>query len=113
MDRKHRPRFVLQPTQEELLDVLENTRSRLAVAVAAESKYMSPARWRFYFETDRQMRQCIRRLRQCMDSTGVLGDSYGKALASLKRFNSMKGGDAYQLCRNLCEILLALNQPGD
>lgn len=113
MNWKYHPRFVLQPTQQELLEVLENTRSRLAVAVAAESKHMSQARWRFYFETDMHMRRCIRRLRRSMDPTGDLVDSYEQALASLKRINSLKGGDAHQLCRNLYETLLTLNQPGD
>lgn len=48
----------------ELLFAMERARSRLAVAIASESKATPRERWRQYLETEDRMRKCVREIRR-------------------------------------------------
>ena len=95
----------------ELLRALERARTRLAVAIATESKTTSPASWRRYVETDEQMRRCAKILRSPHRS-GIDARFEGvQVLDSLLRLslNSASGrGELCALCQDLHEILTSL-----
>ena len=48
---------------DELVQALEAARSRLAIAVAADSKMTPLSQRRLYLETDARLRRCLRKLR--------------------------------------------------
>ena len=93
-----------------LLYALECARSRLAVAMAAESKVTPPARWQSYLETENRMRRCLKRLRMFHEPLPqeVLG--WLPTLEDLQHPTAMGDpgsgrGEAEHLCRYLGDVL--------
>ena len=106
--RKSSPREVY----DELLHSLEQARSRLAVAIATESKATPLERIRYYRETDEKVHRCVRELRSLRRS-GVEGrQGLQEALSALKRlppeYFVARQGHALQLCQQLREALASL-----
>ncbi len=50
--------------QRELIVALESARTRLAVAIAAETKSTPPERWQYYLETAAHTRRFIKKVRR-------------------------------------------------
>ena len=90
--RKSGPREVY----DELLHSLEQARTRLAVAIATESKATPLERIRYYRETDEKVHRCVRELRSLRRS-GVEGQQgWQEALSALKRLLAPEyDGDDY------------------
>jgi len=107
--RKSGPREVY----DELLHSLEQARTRLAVAIATESKATPLERIRYYRETDEKVHRCVRELRSLRRS-GVEGQQgWQEALSALKRllapeYFAARQGHALQLCQQLREALASL-----
>lgn len=93
----------------ELLYALESARSRLAVAIAAESKVTPRERWRHYLETEDRMRRCVREIRGHLAQRSGRQNGWIQALSLLRK--SMPAGDrpsrgeAQCLCQHLAEVL--------
>ena len=93
-----------------LLYALECARSRLAVAMAAESKAIPPVTWRRYVEVEDRMRRCLKRLR--LRHRALPQESLGW-LPGLEALQSLPGGgnaerkqgEAQHLCQYLGDLL--------
>ncbi len=102
-------RGIEQRIYRELVYAMERARSRLAVAIAAESKTTTRDRWRHYLETEDRMRWCVRKIRR-HHVPGTCGNgSWREALSLLQRpLPAVDGkfrGEAQELCRRLQEVL--------
>jgi hypothetical protein len=100
---------------DELVHALETARSRLAVAVAADSKVTTLSQRKHYLETDARLRRCLRKLRarqrpgrsghliwtECLESLGLL-------LAE-----GACRGRSHRMCACLDEILSRLEDGRD
>lgn len=100
---------------DELVHALEAARSRLAVAVAADSKVTTLNQRKRYLETDARLRRCLRKLRtrqwpgrsghqtwsECLERLGVL-----LAEGSCR-------GKSHRMCACLDEILSRLENGRD
>ena len=100
----------------ELLHALESARSRLAVAIAAESKVTPRERWRRYLETEDRMRRCLRALRGHPARGSSKWHGWGQALSLLKHAfpveDGVGGGEAHRLCQHLSEVLNFIENHG-
>jgi len=96
---RHRPATKFN---RELVLALERARTRLAVAIASETKSTPPDRWRYYLDTSDRMRRFIKRLRA---GSGELQEhpDWERALEALRRLPPQ--GKASQLCRILRDIV--------
>ncbi len=97
-------------TLRRLLYALECARSRLAVAMAAESKATPPARWRDYVEVEDRMRRCLKRLRSVrralpQESLGWLPTLEALQSPQRARDSEARRGEAQHLCQYLCDVL--------
>ncbi len=95
---------------EELVQALEAARSRLAIAVAADSKMTPVSQRRLYLETDARLRRCLRELR-AQRWPGEAGRSdLTECLDSLSRLFSegVSRGRSHRMCARLTEILSRL-----
>src|SRR3990172_1001113 len=74
-----------------IIEVLETTRSRLAVAAAADSKSMPPGQREDCLEIDRRLRRCLRNLRSLHRSgpSGLLPWREGAAAMQCLRDSSL------------------------
>jgi hypothetical protein len=97
---------VLKNQRKELLVALEKSRTRLAVAIAAESKITPLDRWQYYLDTADRMRRCIKKLRHA-DFNGEPGlKDWNRALYALRQLPVHD--TAWHLCRFLGEIVAML-----
>ena len=100
----------------ELLHSLEKARSRLAVAIATESKATPLERLRYYRETEEAMHRWLRELRVRRRTGLEAQDAWYKVLESLKgilpgpEHHQSRSGGALQLCQRLNEALAPLEQ---
>jgi hypothetical protein len=103
---------------QELLKALEAARTRLAIAIAEETKATPLERWNYYLETSDQMRRCLKRLRALprMD----VGDQpdWLEALETLRQVPprldlKSRQGEANQLCKSLRAVLMRLSGIAD
>jgi hypothetical protein len=100
---------------DELVRALEAARSRLAIAVAADSKMTPLSQRRLYLETDARLRRCLRELRAqrwlgeagWSDWTDCL-DSLGRLLSE-----GVNRGRSHRMCARLAEILNRLEGRSD
>jgi len=97
-------------TLRRLLYALECARSRLAVAMAAESKVTPPARWQSYIETEDRMRRCLKRLRvlHCalpLEALGWLPTLEALQHAPGRVDPGSQRGEAQHLCQFLGDVL--------
>jgi hypothetical protein len=90
----------------ELLFALESARTRLAVAIAAETKSTPLAQWQYYLDTSDRMRVFIRKLRRQSFDEPPEPEDYMRALEALRRLPIQ--GKAMRLCRILGEIVTKL-----
>lgn len=106
------------PVYQDLLKALESARTRLAIAIAAETKATPLERWNYYLETADQMRRCLKQLRALPRSGTMSSADWIEALATLKRIPQrsdprLRKGEAHQLCQCLRAVLAQLGQPGN
>jgi hypothetical protein len=92
-----------------LVQALEAARSRLAIAVAADSKLTPPSQRKLYLETDARLRRCLRELR-VRQWPGLTGKSWEEGLENLSRLLSegVSRGRSHRMCTRLAEILSQL-----
>jgi chromatin segregation and condensation protein Rec8/ScpA/Scc1 (kleisin family) len=104
-------------TLNSLLRALECARSRLAVAMAAESKLTPRERWRSYIEIEDRMRRCLRMLRSQQRTSAQETALWLPALEALQRISSVeetrqRRSEAQHLCRFLDEVLARIESHG-
>jgi hypothetical protein len=87
----------------ELVLALESARTRLAVAMASETKSTPPDRWQYYFETADRTRQFMKRLRKANSDMLHEKQEWIRALESLKHLPAHS--KAPRLCQLLREIV--------
>jgi len=95
---------------DEVVQALEAARSRLAIAVAADSKMTPLSERKFYLETDARLRRCLRELR-ARQWQGLRGQStWTECLESLTLLLSegVNRGRSHRMCARLGEILSRL-----
>jgi hypothetical protein len=92
--------------QRKLLFALETARTRLAVAIASETKSTPLERWRDYYETAERTRRFIKKLRNANFETPVSARQWTEAVESLRHFSSDR--EAARLCKLLEEIVAKL-----
>jgi hypothetical protein len=90
----------------DLLFALERARTRLAVAIAAETKSTPPERWQDYFETAERTRRFIKRLRKANSEMLQSGRGWMEAVESLRQFRADR--EVARLCKLLAEIVSKL-----
>lgn len=93
--------------QDTLIWALQRARSRLAVAIAAETKRTPLPRRAQFLETDARLRCCLRRLGAADRVGGSLPP--GRTSAAIHDLLRLSGGDggragAQELCRQLADI---------
>lgn len=94
----------------ELVHALETARSRLAIAVAADSKITTLSQRGHYLETDARLRRCLRKLR-ARQWPGVSGRvNWTECLELLGRLlgEGACHGRSHRMCAGLDEILSRL-----
>jgi hypothetical protein len=85
----------------ELLFALESARTKLAVAIAEETKSTPPHLWQYYMETSYQMGRCLKRLRN--RNSGMDCRDWRRALEMLKQLP--RRGEVSLLCEILREVV--------
>ncbi len=100
---------------QELLKALEGARTRLAVAIAAETKATPAAQWKYYLDTADRMRRCLKQLRSVSRFSTQDEDCWTQALDRLNQIAErsdarVRGGEAHQLCQHLRAVLVLLDQ---
>lgn len=93
----------------ELLLALESARTRLAVAVAAETKSTPPQRWQYYLETADQMCRCLRKLRKPDGDNPAECQDWRQALETLRQLPLH--GEALTLCQILRKVVSEIDTP--
>jgi tRNA A37 N6-isopentenylltransferase MiaA len=105
---------VTHTVYEELLRALEKARTRLAVAIATETKATPLTRWNSYLETADKMHRCLRELRSASRPGTRRQEDWARALDILKqipRTSDVKSrGEANLLCQHLHAVLTQLGQ---
>lgn len=94
--------------REELLNVLEKARGRLAIAIAGESKSTTAVRRKQYLATADYMRRYIRALRESKGRVRESREGWIPALEELQRIPFGKG--AQFLCNCLKNIVAGLDR---
>jgi hypothetical protein len=92
--------------RKELLHALETARSRLAIAIAEESKSTPWNLRRHYLDTADHMRRFVLRLRNGESREGFCTQNWRSALEALREIPSRYS--ARPLCRRLRSIIAAL-----
>ena len=95
------------PTHQELLLALQSARTRLAIAIAAETKSTPVEKWRYYLETADRVRCFIRQFRSADSGSMPDRQNCSRALYALKRL-CVQNGKASHLCQVLHEVLAQL-----
>lgn len=91
----------------ELLLALEAARTRLAVAIAAETKSTTPDRRRNYFETAERARRFMKKLRNANSDSLHARHQCSAVVESLKQLPPH--AEAKHLCRILGDIVTELD----
>ncbi len=104
-------------SHKELVFALESARTRLAIAIAAESRCTPLESRRYYLDTEDRMRRCLKELRASEGTGAPDASRCNRALAMLQalpglvnRKTSIEG--AQQLCRLLTDVLTGLEERG-
>jgi hypothetical protein len=97
-------------TLNSLLHALECARSRLAVAMAAESKLTPREGWRSYVAIEDRMRRCLKMLRSLRRTPAQEVAVWLPTLEALQHLSAaqdtrLRRGEAQHLCRYLDEVL--------
>ncbi len=97
-----------------LLKALEGARTKLAIAIAEETKTTPLQRWHYYLETSDLMRRCLKRMRAHPHSASNRSD-WLEALDALREVPpgqsaGSRGGEADLLCRHVRTVLGRLGQ---
>ncbi len=98
-----------------LLKELEGARTRLAVAIAEETKATPLQRWNYYLETSEQMRRCLKQLRALTSQEIENRTAWPEVLDSLREMSFRQGSSssqiaAHQLCQHLRSVLVQLGK---
>jgi hypothetical protein len=93
----------------ELLLALESARTRLAIAVAAETKSTPPQQRQHYLETADQMRRCLRKLRKWNGDKPPGRGDWRQALEALKHLP--RQGKALKLSQILRKVVSEIDPP--
>ncbi|HEV8610678.1 MAG TPA: hypothetical protein VGS98_11520 [Thermoanaerobaculia bacterium] len=100
----------------ELVVALERTRTRLAVAVAAEMKTTPAELWNLYRETEEKMRRRLKELRAHPRDDDPEDAGRVEALEALRRLAleavtvARQRGEAWRLCRRVRQALECLER---
>jgi hypothetical protein len=97
---------VLTEIPADLILVLESARTRLSIAIAAESKSTPPALRRHYLDTANRMSRFMRKLRQNGGEMAMKIKKGGRALEALRQI--AVENDARRLCQILEDVVLDL-----
>jgi hypothetical protein len=92
--------------QKELVLALESARTRLSIAIAAESKSTPRDRWRYYLDTTDQLSRFIKKLRNADPDSRAVSQGWVRALDMLKHVPAQN--KALRLCLLLREIVMKL-----
>jgi hypothetical protein len=92
--------------RKELLRALESARTRLAIAIAEETKSTPRSRRQYYLDTADHLRRFIGRLRKVDGYSERDYESWALALQALKQLPAQN--NAFQLCLTLREIVMDL-----
>jgi hypothetical protein len=90
----------------ELVLALESARTRLAVAIAFETKSTPPSRWEYYLQTADRTRRFVKKLRQAETDFVQERQDWIHALEDLRRLPDPSR--ASRLCQALQEIVARL-----
>ena len=90
----------------ELLIALESARTRLAVAIASETKSTPPDQLQYYFDTADQARRFNKKLRRQSIDRAQEQQAWSHALENLRRIPAQ--GNASGLCQMLRDIVARL-----
>jgi len=118
MNHEERLQKSAHPVYQDLLKALECARTRLAIAIAAETKATPLEQWSYYLETADQMRRCLKQLRALSYSGTASRADWIEALTILRQIPQRQDprsrkGEANQLCQCLRAVLAQLGQPGN
>jgi hypothetical protein len=97
-------------TLNSLLHALECARSRLAVAMAVESKLTPRERWHSYVAIEDRMRRCLKMLRSLRRTPAQEAAAWLQTVEALQHLLAaqdirLRRGEAQHLCRYLDEVL--------
>ena len=92
--------------QRELLSALESARTRLAVAMAAETKSTPLDRWQYYLDTTDRMYRYIKKLRQSDIAVSLAPQDLDQAIKSLRQLPD--DDKAMRLCKMIRDIVTVL-----
>ncbi len=92
--------------QKELLLALESARTRLAIAMAAETKSTPLDKWRYYLETTDRICRYIKKLRKEDLDLPTASPHMDQAVESLRRLPVH--GKAMRLCQTIQDIVAML-----
>ncbi len=117
VNHEEKPQRGTHPVYEDLLKALERARTRLAVAIAAETKTTPLNRWNYYLETAEQVRRCLKQLRALPRPNTKCGAAWLPALESLRQLPPRpeprsRHGEAQLLCQRLRSVLSQLDIGG-
>jgi hypothetical protein len=90
----------------DLVWALESARTKLAVTIAAETKWTPPDRWHYYLETVDRIRRLLKKLRKVNPDLLNERHDWIRALESLEQLPAQ--GEALELCRILRPIVMEL-----
>lgn len=118
MNHQQKPQKGFSAVYQDLVGALEAARTRLAVAIAAETKATPLERWNYYLETVDLTRKCLRQLRTlprsaARNQAGMIG-----ALDILRRIPprqdpGSRRGEAHLLCQHLRAVLEQIGYGGE
>jgi hypothetical protein len=97
---------ILTEIPADLIVALESARTRLSIAIAAQSKSTPPALWRHYLDTADRVRRFMRKLRQNGGETAMISRKDGHVREALRQI--AEENDARRLCQILEDIVSAL-----
>lgn len=89
--------------RKELLFALESARTRLAIAIAEETKLTPRDRWQFYLDTTDHVRRFIGKLRKWDADEPPQYEEWAYALVALRQLPIQ--GSALRLCEALLSIV--------
>jgi hypothetical protein len=86
----------------DLILALESVRTRLSIAIAAESKSTPLDQWRHYLDTADRMARFMRKLRQSKGEPAMSIQNGGRVIEALRQISEENSA------RQLCQILEAM-----
>ncbi len=110
MNHQHKSQKGFPNVHQDLVKALEGARTRLAVAIAVETKATPLERWNYYLETADRIRKCLKQLRTLPRSVAKSQPGWIGALDILRQIPQRPDlrtphGEARLLCQHLEAVL--------